>query len=230
MNIDSLLEFDRNLLLLLNGSSSQFVDGWMLALTSGFTWIPLYVALLYLVIKNSETMTQIALVVGCAALCVLFADGMADGIVKPMLARFRPCNDPLLRDVVQVVDGYRANGEYGFFSAHAANTFSIAVFMCLVVRSGVLSTALITWSLVNCYTRIYLGVHYPFDVLVGLLWGGTVGVAVYYLYYRVNSLSAKGNFISTQYTSTGYSIDDIDIVMLVIVATFIYTVLRGVCS
>ena len=85
MNMDTLLQADTDLLLALNGSSSQFVDGLMMALTSGFTWIPMYVALLYLVVKNSETMGQIVLVVACAALCVLLADGIADGIVTELI-------------------------------------------------------------------------------------------------------------------------------------------------
>ena len=78
MNIDTLLGYDQVLLLALNGSDSQFMDGLMMALTSGLTWIPLYIALLYLVIKNSETMGQIALIVACAALCVLFARRCTD--------------------------------------------------------------------------------------------------------------------------------------------------------
>lgn len=229
MNMDSLLQADTDLLLTLNGTGSQFVDGLMMGLTSGLTWIPLYVALLYLVIKNSETMGQIALIVVCVAFCILFADGMADGIVKPSVARFRPCNDPSLCHLVQLVDGYRANGKYGFFSAHAANTFSIAVFFCLLVRSSILSVSLLLWSLVCSYTRMYLGVHYPLDVAVGLLWGGMVGCAVYFVYYKFRTkLSQSKRFVSTQYTSTGFSTDDIDIVMLVLVATVIYTILRGV--
>lgn len=229
MNMDTLLQADTDLLLALNGSSSQFVDGLMIALTSGFTWIPMYVALLYLVVKNSETMGQIVLVVACAALCVLLADGIADGIVKPSVERFRPCNDPSLRNLVQLVDGYCANGKYGFFSAHAANTFSIAVFFCLLVRSSILSISILVWSLVCCYTRMYLGVHYPLDIAVGLLWGGTVGCVVYFVYYKFREkLSQSKRFVSTQYTSSGFSHSDVDIVMLVIVLTLIYAVLRGV--
>lgn len=93
-NIDiALLEF-------LNGSASSFLDALMLTLTSGYTWIPLYVALLYLVINNSETMSHIILVVGCVLLCVVLSGGICDYIVKPLVGRIRPINDYALCDVV----------------------------------------------------------------------------------------------------------------------------------
>ena len=228
IDIQTLLDTDRDLLLLLNGSSSQFLDGWMAILTSGFTWIPLYVSLLYLVIKNNETMSQILLIVGCSALCVMLADGVADFIVKPLVGRWRPSNDPFIKYAVQVVNGVRGS-DYGFFSAHAANTFSIALFFCLLVRSKILSVSLVVWSLVNCYTRVYLGLHYPADVVCGLLWGAIVGGLAYFVYYKVYSrISPANNYISTQYTSTGYSLEDVDIVELVLVATFIFTVIAAV--
>lgn len=84
MNMDTLLQADTDLLLALNGSSSQFVDGLMIALTSGFTWIPMYVALLYLVVKNSETMGQIVLVVACAALCVCLLTVLLTALLSPV--------------------------------------------------------------------------------------------------------------------------------------------------
>lgn len=227
LDIQAVLEADRHLLLLFNGSNSVFLDGWMTCLTSGFTWIPLYLALFYLVVKNCETMSHILLIVGCAALCVLLADGMADLVVKPLVGRWRPSNDPMFKYAVSIVAGERGSN-YGFFSAHAANTFSIAMFFCLLVRSRVLSITLIVWSLVNCYTRMYLGLHYPLDILCGLLWGTIVGSIAYYVYYKVNSrISQTGNFVSSQYTSTGYNMDDVDIVMLVFMATLIYTIIRA---
>ena len=227
-DIQTILDADRDLLLMLNGSDSLFLDNWMTWLTCGLTWIPLYVALLYLVIKNNETMPQILLIVGCSLLCVAMADGVADFIVKPLVARWRPSNDPLLKYAVQVVGGVRGS-DYGFFSAHAANTFSIAVFFCLLVRSRILGTSLVVWSLVNCYTRMYLGLHYPLDILCGLLWGAAVGVAAYIVYYKVySSIAPANNYISSQYTSTGYSLDDIDIVETVLVATFIFTAIASV--
>ena len=227
LDIQTILEADRHLLSFFNGSNSAFMDGWMTSLTSGITWIPLYIALFYLVVKNSETMSHILLIVGCTALCVLLADGMADFVAKPLVGRWRPCNDPMFKYAVSVVAGERGS-DYGFFSAHASNTFSIAMFFCLLVRSRVLSISLFVWSLVNCYTRMYLGLHYPLDIFCGLLWGALSGSVAYYVYYKVNSrISQTGSFISSQYTSTGYNMDDVDIVMLVLVATSIYTIIRA---
>lgn len=203
MDFEPIIQFDKQLLLALNGSDSLFLDGLAMALTTASTWVPLYVALFYLVLKNNENVRQILLVVACAAACVLLAGTVDDTLVKPLVARWRPTHDPQIGILVDVVDGYRG-GKYGFFSAHAANTFSVAVFFCLLVRSRALSVALVAWSLTNCWTRVYLGVHYPGDILCGLLWGGLVGFAVYWAYCRIYVRMKVGKgFISSQYTSTG---------------------------
>ena len=145
MELEPIIQFDKQLLLMLNGSDSLFLDGLAMVLTTAATWIPLYVSLFYVVLKNNENVRQILLVVCCAALCVLLAGTVDDTIVKPMVARFRPTHDPEIGMMVDVVDGYRG-GKYGFFSAHAANTFSIAVFFSLLIRSRVLSVSLVLWS------------------------------------------------------------------------------------
>lgn len=228
MNIQDILADDRVVLEWFNGSDSVFMDNWMTILTSGFTWMPLYVAMLYLVIKNNDTMAQILLVVACSAACVLLSDGVADLLVKPSVGRWRPCNDPIYKYTIKVVTGVHSS-DYGFFSAHASNTFSIALFFCLLVRDRVLSVMLVLWSLVNCYTRMYLGLHYPLDILCGLAWGGIVGVGVYFVYTKIRQrMSAAAGFVSTQYTSTGYSFQDVDIVVATLVATFVYSVIRAV--
>ena len=112
---------------------------------------------------------------------MLLAGTIDDTIVKPLVARWRPGRDPEIGMLVDTVDGYRG-GKYGFFSAHASNTFSIAIFISLLMRQRLLTITLVSWSLINCYTRLYLGVHYPGDITVGLLWGGLVGFSVYHLY------------------------------------------------
>ena len=225
--IDSILQYDKQLLLSLNGSHSLFADGLMLTLTDAKTWIPMYVALLYLVIKNNNSMTKILAIIAGAALCVLFTGTLDDLFVKPVVARWRPTHDPEIGYMVDVVDGYRG-GCYGFFSAHAANTFSIALFFVLLVRSRWLSVALVLWSLINCWTRIYLGVHYPIDIAVGLLWGAFVAVLVYVLFNVVTrSTNGHNNYISTQYTSTGYVVTDTDVVVSVFVFTLMYALVRA---
>lgn len=219
MDINSLLELDRQVLLLFNGSSSLFLDQLTVLLTAGVTWIPMYVALFYLVIKNNETMTQIMIIVGCAALCILLASGVTNGIVKPLVARPRPSLDPLFKYTVEVVEGHRNQG-FSFFSAHAANTLSLAVFISLLVRDRLLSFMLFFWSLLNCWTRLYLGLHYPSDILCGLLWGGAAGVIAYVVFRRLYyHVSPHLSYISQQYTSTGYSRNDIDVVLAVFIMT-----------
>lgn len=227
MDLESLIQLDKQLLLAVNGSDSLFLDGLASVLTTAATWIPLYISLFYLVLKNNENMKQILLIVSCAALCVVLAGTIDDSFVKPTVARLRPTHDFQIGQLVDIVDGYRG-GRHGFFSAHAANTFSIAVFFSLLIRNGVASTFLIFWSLVNCWTRMYLGVHYPGDILCGLIWGGLMGLIVYYIYYKINAHMATGmRFVSSQYTSTGYLLTDIDVVINVLFFTFVYALVRA---
>jgi len=225
--MQTLVELDRSILAFFNGSDSLFLDNLVVILTSGLTWIPLYLSLLYIVIKNNETMKQILLVIGCVCLCMLISDGVVDYIVKPMVGRLRPTNDPLIKYSLNVVDGIRET-QYGFFSAHASNTFCIAIFFSLLIRNCKFVTTMIIWSLVNCWTRLYLGVHYPSDILVGLLWGGFVGALVYYIYIKSYlRVHQEFNYISSKYTSTGYNQVDIDIVILILVLTLLYAIIRA---
>lgn len=227
MDINTIIEFDRQLLLGVNGSSSLFIDGLAVVLTAPSTWIPLYVALFYLVMRNNESARQIILVVAGALLCILLAGTLDDTLVKPLVARWRPTHDPAIGMLVDTVNNYRG-GKYGFFSAHAANTFSIAIYFCLMVRSRVLSTAMILWSLVNCWTRMYLGVHFPGDIVCGLLWGAVVGTVIALVCTRLKKrLDGPQSFISSQYTSTGYLRYDVNIVMNVLMLTMCYVVIKA---
>ena len=221
------IELDKQWLLAVNGSDSVFLDLLVKTLTSATTWIPLYVALLYMVIKNSDSMKKILLILGCALLCVFFAGSLDDMIVKPLVARWRPARDPDIGINVDIVNGYRG-GRFGFFSAHASNTFSLAVFFFWLVRSRLLSVALVIWSLVNCWTRLYLGVHYPGDIVVGLIWGGVVGTGVWMLYNRIEKQAlAPANYVSSQYTKTGFLCHHADIPVSVLVITLIYAIVKA---
>ncbi len=182
--MDELIHFDKQLLLLVNGSDSSFIDYIVLMLTDGKTWIPLYLALFYVIVRTLRNTREVFLILAAAGLCYLLAGAVDDGIVKPLVARWRPTHDPEIGALVDVVNGYRG-GNYGFFSAHAANTFSIAMFFSLLMRQRIFTIFMVTWSFINCWTRLYLGVHYPGDILVGLCWGALVGYGVYRLYCRI---------------------------------------------
>lgn len=228
MDFSKIQDMDMQVLSLFNGSDNIMLDQMVQILTSGLTWIPLYVMLFFVVMRNNETMGQIALVVGSAIFCVLFADGLVDGIIKQLAERWRPSNDPTFKYMVQVVDDIRLKG-YSFCSAHAANTMSLAVFFSLLIRSKMLTITLVIWSLINCWTRLYLGVHYPSDILCGMIIGIIVGILVYLLYYQIYlRISPKINYISNQYTSTGYDHDDIDKAMVILMLTLVYVVTRSV--
>ena len=227
MDFSQLIEFDRQLLLACNGSESLFLDGLVKTLTTAATWIPMYAALIFLVLKNNDTMQKSLFIIACALLCVFVAGSLNDMIVKSMVGRWRPTHDEEIGLLVDVVNGYRG-GRFGFFSSHASNTFSLAVFLALLVRSRALSIALVLWSFTNCWTRMYLGVHFPGDILCGLLWGGIVGTAVWFLHYKWNQRYSTGkHFISSQYTSTGYLLTDVDVVITVMVLTLLYAIIRA---
>ena len=218
---------DQQLLFWLNGSDSLFTDGVMTTLTEGTTWIPLYIALFYLVLKNNETMAQVLLTVGCAAACVLVTAGITNLVIKPLVARPRPCDDPLIKYAVDVVSGVSA-GNYSFFSAHAANTSALVMFLALLIRNKLFIVTMIIWSLLNCYTRLYLGVHYPSDILCGLLFGSLMGFIAYVIYLKIYlKISPQFHYVSSHYSSTGYALDDIDVVVCVMVLTVLYAIIRA---
>ena len=225
--MEELIQLDKQLLLWFNGSDSLFLDGLVKTLTTATTWIPLYLGLFYLVLKNNDNVQKVLLVLGCAGLCVFLAGSLNDLFVKPWVARWRPSRDPEIAMLVDVVNGYRG-GRYGFFSSHAANTFSLAIFFTLLVRSKVLSVAMVLWSLLNCWTRLYLGVHFPGDILCGLLWGGVVGTGMWFLHQHIyKKINTQDFYVSTHYTATGYQKSDVDIVICILLLTIVYAILKS---
>lgn len=225
--MDFINNLDLHLLLLINGSDSIFMDGLMKTLTNGFTWIPLYMVLLIMIIKNNETMSQILLTICCALACVAITSSLVDLVIKPVVARPRPYANSMIQGIIRIMNGTMQN-DFSFVSAHAANTCGLTVFFSLLVRNRTFIISLIIWCLLNCYTRLYLGLHYPSDIVCGLLLGLIIGVSSYIVYRKFyKKISSDMHFISSQYTSSGYAVADINmfmtVVALLLLAIMIYT-------
>lgn len=226
MDIQQLIGFDQELLLKLNGSNSLFWDGFMWLSTNMLTWIPFAIVLLYVIFKNNKIKEAIVIITLLGVIIAL-ADQISSGICKPFFARFRPTQDPELMYQIDIVNGYRG-GIYGFISSHAANTFGVAVFLTLIFKSGSLAIILFIWAILNAFSRIYLGVHYPGDILFGTLVGVGAGILIYIIYRKLqNTLLKQANFISNQYTSSGYLISDIRLIKTVFYLTLFYVMVRG---
>lgn len=224
MNYSTLYAADKTLLMVFNGSHCPFVDRLAVTLTCGYMWIPLYIALLLLVINNHKTVVQISLVIGMALLTIVLSEGMADLIVKPLVARLRPIHDTLMQDSVQVVNNYRAEG-YSFFSAHASNTMAVAVFFSLLVKDRLFTCTLIIWALVNCWTRIFLGVHYPSDIIVGVVWGSVSGLFAYTIYNKVKDTRRLSVSDNAAITDMAYRRSDINRVICVMALLVIFAII-----
>lgn len=178
--MDWILDMDRELFLFLNGLHTEWLDPLMMLFTQTQFWVPLYLFLIYLIFKNfgNEGWFVLAGVV----VTILLADQITSSLMKPFFARLRPSHEPSLAGLVHLVDGY-AGGRYGFASSHAANTFGTAWFIWKLFGTRYRWIGLMfVWCTLMTYTRVYLGVHYPGDVIVGALVGigsGAIGWQVY---------------------------------------------------
>lgn len=178
----ALSELDADVLLFINGMHNGYFDNFMYAFSGKLVWVPLYVSLVYLIFRNLRW--QAAL--GCAvaiALTIVFADQVGASLIRPEVCRLRPSNpDNPLSEWIHLVNGYRG-GRYGFPSCHAANTFGLAFFIYFLFRNQALTYLVMLWALLTCYSRAYLGVHYPGDLLAGALLG-LCGAALMYGLFR----------------------------------------------
>lgn len=178
--IDQLLNWDTEVFVFFNGMGSARWDTFWLTYTSTLVWVPFYGVLLYFVYRQMALRPFLATLI-LVALMVVVTD-QASNLFKSGFQRLRPCHLPELIDRMRLVKSH-CGGQYGFFSAHASNTMGVAILIGSILkdRFRYLIFILIAWALLMGYSRIYIGVHYPLDVLVGMLVGGLTGWGFYSL-------------------------------------------------
>ena len=174
-------QVDTNVFLYLNGLHNHYWDYFMTMYSSRFIWVPFYASFLYVMLRNFHYKVTLACL-GFIVAIIFICDQTASTLLKPMVERMRPSNlDNPISPMVHIAFNYRG-GRYGFPSSHAANAWSMAFFAMYLVRRSKLSLFLTFWALLMTYSRIYLGVHYPGDLLVGTLIGFVTATLSYQIF------------------------------------------------
>ena len=180
--LQTLDTLDKQWLLALNNDYPAFWDGLMYGISNKLTWIPFYIALIFILIKSLKK--QSWLVILALIVCIIIADQVSSGLIKEMVHRLRPSRNPDLENMVCLLKGYRG-GKYGFVSSHAANSFGLAMLTSLFFRNRKYTIIVFFWAAIVAYSRIYLGVHYPGDVIGGAIVGVGAAMLVYWLFTKV---------------------------------------------
>lgn len=178
---NTLLNWDTTALLAVNGYHSEFWDEFMWMYSSKWTWLPLYASLAYVMFRSFSLKVSLLCVL-CIILVITCSDQITSSLIRPWVARLRPSQlaNPI-SPFVYIVDGYRG-GAFSFPSAHAANSWGLTTFMILLMRRRYLCLFLVFWALLTCYSRLYLGVHYPGDLLAGMCIGVLCASVIYFLF------------------------------------------------
>lgn len=194
--IEYLENIDRELFLRLNGSHLPWLDQPMYYMSEGAFWIPVYVLMLWMVTKAYNWKTALWTLLG-VALVITITDRGSVELFKEVFQRYRPSRNHEISHLVHIVNDYRG-GLYGFVSSHASNFFGVSTFVYFIVRERFKGKAwlLFVWAGLIAYTRIYLGVHYPADILVGAIFGFLAGLLVYILFYYLylRRFQKRGSF------------------------------------
>lgn len=188
--METLLNWDTQILLLVNSWHTPFWDVVMYWISHKFFWIPFYAVLLFLLYKRSPR--EFMVVVPVLLLMILFIDQGSVHLFKEVFERLRPCHEPAIQNALHLPDG--CGGQYGFISSHAANSFGLAVFVSLLLRkkySFFKYGGMYYWAALVAYSRMYLGAHYLGDLLFGAAFGGFIGYTAYCCVPLINKYLVK---------------------------------------
>lgn len=196
--MDYLIHIDQQWLLAINGWHSEWADILMWYISKSTTWLPLYALLVGLIVyrfgilstslcregRRGSSLLRVLIILAGFAVAVGVSDFVSSGIIKPWVCRLRPTHEPALAGMLHLVNGY-TGGLYGFVSSHAANTMACALLFALLYRNKYATVGLMLWVALNCYSRMYLGVHYPADIIGGLAIGAMMATLTYGMVRRL---------------------------------------------
>lgn len=199
--MDYLIHIDQQWLLAINGWHSEWADMLMWYISKSTTWLPLYALLVGLIVyrfgilspslcregRRGSSLLRVLIILAGFAVAVGVSDFVSSGIIKPWVCRLRPTHEPALAGLIHLVNGY-TGGLYGFVSSHAANTMACALLFALLYRNKYATVGLMLWVALNCYSRMYLGVHYPADIIGGLAIGALMATLTYGMVRRLVEL------------------------------------------
>lgn len=180
--LESLIEFDQQLLVDLNQMHNPFWDGFMIFVTHRLTWIPLYLTIIITLLWKYRWQGLLPII--SLILLAVCTDLISSGFMKPFFARPRPCHEASLQDQLHLIIG--CGGKFGFVSSHAANTFGLATFLILSFsKKYSWIWAFLPWAIIVSYSRIYLAKHYPGDIIFGALLGAVCAYIFWITYKKI---------------------------------------------
>ena len=181
--IETLECLDIALFLFLNGLYHSSIDPLMLWISDKYVWIPFYIFLLALVVRKHE-LKSLLIIVPALIILITLSDQISVHVFKNGFERLRPCYNEDVQGIVHLVGN--CGGQFGFISSHATNSFALAAFLTLVMKTRSFTYMIIAWAAIVSYSRIYLGVHYPADIIGGMVIGSVIGSVVWLATKHVN--------------------------------------------